>query len=229
MGLSAASRVPGWDAPPSVLSLAAGEIHLWLGDLDIADGDISELAASEASRAARLSFAVDRARFIARRCALRRLLGRYLGLSAGAVELDYGEHGKPRLASPDRAASLDFNLADSGPLCLLAIARGRSVGIDIERLRTDVDVRRVANRVLPPAEREALAALPSEERTHAFFTRWVAEEAALKLSGRGLAGLDEPAQAHRGASVLPVPVPAGYAAALATEEPVPLPRRWMLG
>jgi len=198
-------------------------------DLDAAGGDVSQLAGDEASRAAGLRFAVDRARFVARRCALRRLLGGYLGLSAGAVELDYGERGKPRLVSPGHAAGLDFNLADSGPLALYAIARGRAVGVDIERLRTDVDVRRVADRVLSPAEWDALAALPPEERTRAFFTRWVAEEAALKLSGRGLAGFDDPARTHRGASVLPVPVSPGYAAALATEEPAPPPRRWRGG
>ncbi len=211
--------------------LASGEVHVWLADVDAAagrGGEAGDLSPEEAGRAARLRFDRDRTRFVARRRLLRRLLGEYLGVAPGDVVLESEERGKPRVASSDRSTPLEFSLSASGGMCVYAFAPGRAVGVDLERLRADLDVMSVARRALPRERTDALEALPPGERTAAFFADWVGVEARVKLSGEGLAGLERARGVDRSTTVTPLRAPDGYVAALALDGPpaVIIERRW---
>jgi len=212
--------------------LASGEVHVWLADVDAAAGRGSEagdLSPEEAGRAARLRFDRDRTRFVARRRLLRRLLGEYLGVAPEDVVLESEERGKPRVASSDGSAPLEFSLSASGGMCVYAFAPGRAVGVDLERLRADLDVMSVARRALPRERTDALEALPPEERPAAFFADWVGVEATVKLSGEGLAGLERARGGDdRSTTVTTLRAPDGYVAALALDGPpaVIIERRW---
>lgn len=172
------------DAPRGP-ALPDHEIHVWW-TLDVrALAPLGgHLVAGERERASRFLQLVDRERFVARRGLLRSVLARYLGVGPGAVRLSYGPYGKPALDTA--TAGLEFNLAHSGDAALLAVTRGKPVGIDIEWVRHDIDAAALATRVCTPRERAVLGALPPHRRRDAFFTFWVHKEAIAKADGRGL-------------------------------------------
>jgi len=166
------------------------EIHLWTVDLDGTPrgllGGSETLSPDELVRARRYRLERDRRRFIAARVGLRHLLARYLGMDPASVRFVSGEHGKPQLAS---AASswLRFSASHSESLAVFAVGRDREIGVDIERVREDVDMEPVARRVLSIGERADVDELPPDARRRAFYRSWVRKEAVLKALGDGLA------------------------------------------
>lgn len=178
------------------------------------------LSESERQHLAALRLAADRERFRLGRGSLRLLLGTWLELPPQAVPLATGRHGKPHC--PDGPP---FNVSHSGDLILLALHPQRSVGVDVERLRPDLDWPALARRLLSAAEQAALAACPPHDRPEAFLAAWCRLEARLKARGDGLAGLErlrrqEMAEAHPPANaasecIWDVVVPEGYRAAAA--------------
>lgn len=169
-------------------TLAEGEIHIWRIELDAAaDAQAFDiLSPDERARAERLKIPLVRARFVAGRTALRRLLGSYLGIMPQAVHIQYTPHGKPEIANADHGG-LQFNLAHSDSLALLAVRRDHPIGIDLEKRRpiTDSNAEYIARTAFTPAERDALAQLSSEDYLPAFFRCWTRKEAVMKAHGSG--------------------------------------------
>jgi 4'-phosphopantetheinyl transferase len=181
-----------------------GEVQLWLADLDRPPVPLAALAATldpeERKRAARFRFVVHRRRFTAGRGLLRRLLGELLGVAPEGLAFAYGEKGKPRLVAGAAArregprslqgseleTGLRFNLSHSANGALLAVARGRELGVDLEALRPMDDAEALVERFFHPAERRTFAALAPEGRVTAFFSGWTRKEAYLKARGDGL-------------------------------------------
>lgn len=153
------------------------------------------LPAADRERAARFARDDARARYLTGRYAVRTALGELLG--APPAELRFVRrchrcggtgHGRPTLRWP-RAERVDFNLAHSGALVAVAAARGRRVGIDVERLRPGLDVLGVARFALSAGEIAELEALTDpDERRAAFFRCWTRKEAYLKARADGLPG-----------------------------------------
>jgi 4'-phosphopantetheinyl transferase len=136
-------------------------------------------------------------------------------------------HGKPHLVG---GSDLDFSLSHSGELALIAVARGRRVGADVERVRPRTDVLAIARGSLSARERESIESLGTgEARRAAFFRCWTRKEAYLKGLGAGLAGgLDtDPEEAHDW-QIRSLPTPPGYAAAVAAEGQFALRQRTTL-
>jgi 4'-phosphopantetheinyl transferase len=183
-----------WPEPLGALTLSHGEVHVWRASLDQPPGVAARLrltlSEDERDRAARFHFERDRVRFVIARAALRAVLGRYLDVRPGDPRFSYGAHGKPSL-SPEFVArpagvGLEFNVSHSHTLALVAVARGRALGVDIERLRADAAERRIAERFFSAREFAALCALPDEQQPRAFFDCWTRKEAYIKARGEGL-------------------------------------------
>lgn len=170
--------------------LERDEVHVWIAPLDGAgarrDALEAVLSPDEAARAARFRFEEDRRRFVAARGTLRSILGRYLGCAAAEVRFEYGPFGKPLLAAPGEPQPLHFNLSHAGELALLAVARGRRVGIDVEQIRPLRDLEALVERFFAAYERATIGALAPELRQEAFFTCWTRKEAYIKARGEGL-------------------------------------------
>jgi 4'-phosphopantetheinyl transferase len=213
-----------WQTTGSSPHLKEGDVHVWRLPLD-QPGEHgtylrSLLSADEEERAQRFRFPRDRERFVVCRGLLRVLLGRYLSCHPGRLRFAYGAHGKPALAGGAAAGRLCFNVAHSEGLALIAVARGREVGVDLECLRPETATEQLATSCFSARELEALRALPQQVRTEAFFRCWTRKEAYLKATGTGLSlGLDrfdvtlrplrarhapgEPGRPRRGAAVVP--------------------------
>ncbi len=156
--------------------------------LDVLQGThAAALSPDEQQRAGRFRVPQARARFTAARSILRSILGAYLGRPPAQVLFQYGGKGKPCLAPGNHADDLRFNLSHSHGVALYAVARGREIGIDLERILPGRDHERLARRFFSAQETAAMMALPPEERLGAFFRCWTLKEAYLKARGEGLA------------------------------------------
>lgn len=178
------------DAPPGLsLSLVDGDgdVEVWravsLAELDHDDAR-ALLSVDERARASGYRRAEDAREFVACRAILRRLLGGYLGADPRTLRFGYNRHGKPRLEGHG-AGSIRFSVAHSAGAALFAFARGRRVGVDLERVR-DLRIAEVARQFLSPHEAGALGALPEAEQPAAFYRCWTRKEAYLKGKGVGL-------------------------------------------
>jgi 4'-phosphopantetheinyl transferase len=81
---------------------------------------------------------------------------------------------------------LQFNFSNSADLGLLAIATGRAVGIDIEKLRPVPDAMCLASLWFSAAERAVLRSVHVAERDMMFLRCWTHKEAYIKAVGEGL-------------------------------------------
>jgi len=174
------------------LAIGADEVHVWAFMLDESAPIVTAwrqlLSSDETLRADRFVFSRDRNRWIVAHGALRRLLGRYCGQDPRAIAFDVGPRGKPMIArrsAPD--ATIAFNLAHSHDRALLAVARDREVGVDVECVRNDFDPLPIAREFFFGAELAAIHATAADHQRDAFFRYWVAKEAVLKAHGSGLA------------------------------------------
>jgi 4'-phosphopantetheinyl transferase len=163
----------------------------------------------------------DRQRTLLGRGVLRLVLGDWLGLDPVSLRFATGPHGKPELVGHGPSLLQDkrphFNLSHSGDLILLAFHTDAPVGVDVERMRPDLDWHAIARRCLDPAQVESLLALPPAEAASAFMESWCALEAGLKAGGVGLAQASE-AQAQAMEPRLRrwrLALPAGYSGAVA--------------
>jgi 4'-phosphopantetheinyl transferase len=187
MAIASAGRWRPRPHPP----LGAHDVHVWRVPLDDdarADSYWSLLSDEERRRASRFVRDVHRRRFVAAHGALRSILASYVDAEPGALDFVNGEHGKPALRGVTGRHSVEFNLSHSDDLALVAVARARPVGVDLERWSDGVEHLELAERFFSPGERKALRALAHAPDLVAagFFAAWTRKEAYLKATGQGI-------------------------------------------
>lgn len=216
-----------WHRAPEVPVAAPNLVHVWRVDLDAdarPDAEREALCSpEEGARAALYATSLLRRRFKARRAALRTILGRYLAVAPADLRFAAGVSGKPALAGPAAASDIRFNASGSGRLALVAVTRSREVGVDIEKVRPDIDMERIARQFFTPADAHLLRSLEPAARIETFFNCWCRTEALLKAAGVGLGaepGLSAPPEELGAWSVSSIDIDPGFVAALAVEGPV---------
>ncbi|HVT29114.1 MAG TPA: 4'-phosphopantetheinyl transferase superfamily protein [Lacipirellulaceae bacterium] len=186
------------------MDVADDEAHVWAVPLVARRVDWGELwsmlAPDERDRADGFHFDRLKRRYVIARCALRRLLGGYLGVEPAAVRLTTDPNGKPRIGDVHSTSSLKFNVSHSGDLALIGFTTGCEVGVDVEQIREVGRLEQIARRFYHPSETEAILAAPAEERNKAFFRCWTGKEAVLKAVGSGVTGSLAAFQVPRSAS-----------------------------
>jgi 4'-phosphopantetheinyl transferase len=144
------------------------------------------LSPDEQERSNRFHFEPDRRRYLIGRGVLKILLGRRLETNPETLRFDYNAYGKPALAADLAHSRLQFNLSHSGELVLVAITLDRAIGVDVERIRTDVPAGQIAARFFSANEQSAFATCAASMQHDAFFACWTRKEAYLKARGDGL-------------------------------------------
>jgi 4'-phosphopantetheinyl transferase len=185
-----------WPLPPEAIELSGDDVHVWLIHAAAAgysqDVLTAALSEDEKERASRFKFDKDRRLYTIAHAALRSLLSIYLKVEAGEIRFYSGANGKPKLAAPFAATGLEFNLSHSNELALVAVARGKAVGVDVECIKRKFDFEEIARRFFAAGEVAALLELPEPLQREAFLKCWTSKEAFLKAKGTGLSGkLDE--------------------------------------
>lgn len=167
--------------------LPLGEVHLWQRRLDATPGEVSVcyelLSAEERERAQRFRVEPPRTAFVLTRGTLRSVLAHYLGGKAQALRFRYESQGKPFLEGDD---NLFFNVSHTDGLAMLAFARGRRLGVDVEKIHPGTEVEKLAERFFSERECRDLRLLNGDELRAAFFRIWTRKEAYIKATGEGL-------------------------------------------
>lgn len=189
-----------WKDGPEKPELDEGRVDVWrlrLDELELGAAPLaltsatsktqgSVLSPDELARASRFHFEKDRIRFTRCRTALRMLLARYLGAMPQGIRFIYTSSGKPELAADQNPGGLRFNVSHSDNLALIAVGGDAALGVDIEKMRADVNTAELSERFFSAREREGLRALPETLRVAAFYACWARKEAFLKATGEGL-------------------------------------------
>jgi 4'-phosphopantetheinyl transferase len=166
------------------------EVHLWWIELAaVAKGEErwkEILSDDERARAARFHFLRDRQYFMATRAVLRMILASYAASDPQKVVFGYSAKDKPFLSGGHAGSDIEFNVSHSGDVALLAFARGRELGVDVEKVREDFEHETIARRFFSEEEQRQLAVLASAERYAGFFRCWTRKEAYIKAQGIGL-------------------------------------------
>jgi 4'-phosphopantetheinyl transferase len=206
-----------WQLPPAQLALDVDEVHVWCVSLSAPPEQFAAvLALDERDRAARFAFERDRRAFVVVRGVLRILLGRYVRRDPEVLRFGQRPRGKLYLvAEPD--FGLRFNVSHSGELGLLAFARDREVGIDVQLESSDRDLQALAEHSFTADEQAMLRGLPVRDQAGAFFASWVRKEALVKATGEGIVELGRDADPRW--SIVDLPALAGHAAALVVDGP----------
>jgi 4'-phosphopantetheinyl transferase len=205
------------------LALEPDTVHVWAftlnGSADLVEVCRKLLAPEERRRADRFVFAHDRIHHTVAHGVLRHLLSRYCDLPPGSLRFATTSSGKPSLQEPDGAtSSLYFNLSHSDDRALLGVSDGRELGIDLEKIRSNLEVLSISRHYFFGAERQAIEEAPSAMRDNTFFRYWVAKEAVLKAQGIGLGFPLDRFCVHF--------LPDGHAAHIETLDPAVLERDW---
>ncbi len=162
-------------------------VDIWVADLreprwspELLEALLSD---DELARAARFRDVQDRRDFVIGRGLVRSRLADYL--QTGEVELATDRWDKPHVVKP-AGDEVAFNVSHSDGLLAIAFAHTDTVGVDIERVRCDLDHDGLAARFFSPAERRAYFDLPESIRPQGFFNCWTRKEALVKANGMGL-------------------------------------------
>jgi 4'-phosphopantetheinyl transferase len=165
------------------------EVELWAIELEVSDAMleriVEDLSPDEQARARQFVFQRDRRRFQVARSFLRRLLSAYSDVPINQLHLNYGPRGKPGV-DLNGPKMLQFNVAHSGEMAVLAITSGMQVGVDLEEVRPIADALEIARSTFSRKEFEALERMPDNERHNGFLRCWTRKEAYVKALGEGL-------------------------------------------
>jgi 4'-phosphopantetheinyl transferase len=178
-----------WSRGPSPPAFPTARVDIWRVRLDKppqSGCEASILSPDEIARAGRFHFEKDRIHFTRCRRALRRILADYLAIAASEICFEYPTSGKPQLAADQNPRALQFNVSHSADIALIAVSSEHRLGVDVERIRADLDVDALAERFFSLRERAGLRALPDHLRVSGFFACWTRKEAFLKATGDGL-------------------------------------------
>lgn len=172
-----------WASAPADVSetLDQTTVDLWLISLE-QPVQLELLSEDELARFKRYRFQKDQRKFAVARSSLRRILANYVWQSPAALSFDYGPYGKPYLRDN---IGLQFNLSHSGEYALCGVAK-KSLGVDIEHLRSMDRLEGLIKRCLAPCEQASLATMSAEQQSSMFLRYWTCKEAYLKATGQGI-------------------------------------------
>jgi 4'-phosphopantetheinyl transferase len=117
---------------------------------------------------------------------VREVLGFLLRVPAHDLEFSEGEFGKPFLSGDFAGSEIQFNLSRSENRIVLAVARARKVGVDVEFVRPNLADSGVAQTHFSIREFEDLNRLTGRDWEIGFFNCWTRNEAFIKATGEGL-------------------------------------------
>ncbi len=176
-----------WPIAVSAAPPEPGTVHVWCSVLrcgpEVLSGLDRLLSPDETHRASRFRNTELRRRFVVSRGVLRRVLAGCLNTNPGELTFTSDANGKPHLA---KERALQFNLAHTADLMLLAVTRGAPLGVDVERIRRLSDPRGIARRFFSAREADWLCQVNAAELDRAFFRLWTRKEAILKATGEGI-------------------------------------------
>ena len=181
-----------WNAASKDVNVDSGHVDVWRIPTRIDESRLtyfeSVLSEAQRKRAARLRIAEKRHQYVIAHGLTRRILGHALSVSPAEIEFSRGPKGKPYIGGELAAEGLQFNMTHTSHMALIALTREREVGIDIERVRQNLQWEKLAKRYFSPDEYKSFEVQPANDRLRVFFVCWTRKEAVLKAIGTGIGG-----------------------------------------
>jgi 4'-phosphopantetheinyl transferase len=168
---------------PEILAIAQGEVQVWCARVNEAavGAAVGLLNEEEQARMERMRLGITRHEFVVGRAMLRVLAGAATACGPHEVTIGVGEHGKPRVEG------VEFSMAHSHGLVVLALCREAAVGVDVEWMEREIEALEIAQSTFAPGEVKRIEqAAEGAERARAFFAVWTRKEAMVKAHGQGL-------------------------------------------
>ncbi|HSZ68915.1 MAG TPA: 4'-phosphopantetheinyl transferase superfamily protein [Solirubrobacteraceae bacterium] len=147
---------------------------------------IAVLGRSECERARGKRTAQSRRTYVIAHACLREVLAAELGIDPREVRFAQAKDPYRKPALTGNTQGLTFNLSHTRGLILIAVARGREVGVDVEWLGRRVVKMALSGKHFTESELSELACAPRDERDHCFLQLWARKEARVKMTGEGL-------------------------------------------
>jgi 4'-phosphopantetheinyl transferase len=124
--------------------------------------------------------------YLASRALCRAALSRHARIDPNDWKFIKNRHGKPRIATPAIFRSLKFNLTHTNGLIACVVFSAGEVGIDVENISRNMEIREVGRLFFSRSERADLAKIAANKQLSQFFKMWVLKEAYLKGLGSGM-------------------------------------------
>ncbi len=162
---------------------ASHQVHIWLMPVRNSEPFLKFLTEAEIQRANKFRVQTARDQFVVARAALRVLLNRYFQLESPTIQFKINQYGKPFLEHPN----IFFNVSHSYDWVLIGLSQEMDLGVDIEKMRSDIDLPKLAERFFSKKEVSFFNQLPEAQKAIGFFNAWTRKEAYIKARGMGLA------------------------------------------
>src|SRR3954471_9146593 len=153
----------------------AGPVDVWfarealLDDARVGARLVGLLDADERARCDRMAHESGRRQQLLARAMQREVLSRYApAIAPNDWRFERGAAGRPALAPPFAATALNFNVAHTPGMVVLAVGRVARIGVDVEASGKKRVPLSVARRYFSECEVAALDALAPEARPHRF-------------------------------------------------------------
>ncbi len=159
------------------------QIHIWLLPVQKSEQLLQFLTKEEIQRANKFRVQNARDQFIVARAALRILLQRYFHLEGKSFHFKLNQYGKPYVDQ----SNIFFNVSHSYEWVLIGLSQAIDLGVDIEKIRLDLNLSQLAKRFFSEKEVAFLNQLPKAQKAIGFFNAWTRKEAYIKARGMGLA------------------------------------------
>jgi 4'-phosphopantetheinyl transferase len=175
-----------------IIQPTSAEIHIWLTFCEA----ISEegllvayrelLNATEKKEESRFYRPRDRHRYLVTRALVRTVLSRYAPVDPKDWVFSTDAYGRPHIVNLQAAdTGLSFNVSHTQGLIALGVAKGRSLGVDVENFaRRDISIN-LANHFFAPQEVAALHEASHHEQQYRFFEYWTLKESYIKARRMG--------------------------------------------
>lgn len=145
------------------------------------------LSDEERQRTAKFLSASKVREFTITRSTLRQILAQTLDCDLSHITIANHPDGKPYLQFQPGPTRVRFSVSHSQDLAMIALTLDHDIGIDVEKVRTDIDYQTLARRFFSTAEYEALQDCSEQIQLQAFFATWTRKEAIVKAHGKGIA------------------------------------------
>src|SRR6185503_11635179 len=114
----------------------SGLIRVEVFRFDCAGAPLEVVSPEERAAAARFAGESLQQRYLLQRAAVRCLLAPFAGMEPQHLRFGRTARGKPFLSG----INVQFSLSHTDDECLLAVARGAAVGVDIESVHAPLDI-----------------------------------------------------------------------------------------
>ena len=175
------------------LDLTIGKVYVFLINLDLFDSAnfLWILSNNEIERVNKIRVEKKKHQHIITKGMIKKLLSNILNKDPYKIELLYNTHGKPFINEKYNGSSVEFNTSHSGEYALIAITLDNKIGVDIQKIKPEVDFKALSNRFFSNDEKHELMKLDEHKQQDAFYLGWVRKESFIKATGMGVAyGLD---------------------------------------